>query len=232
MANSVVQAIVNVAGGDPHLEAAMLMGSSLESGWNVSSVGDQGTSFGPFQIHLPAHPGVTASQASDPTFAAQFMKPAYQAGVAKVNPGLWQSDPAQAAATAAYYAERPAKMYSGYESKWSQVQAAMGGTVVGPVTGSPDIGGAGGGATDPVTAAADDIASQFKHGVMTLANMALYFSAIAFGGTMLLVGLILIFRETGSNGVVGNVGTAVNMVNPVRVVRIGVHVTKKRLSNG
>lgn len=44
-----------------------------ESGWNPESVGDNGTSFGLVQIHLPAHPGITEKQAKDPTFALNFI---------------------------------------------------------------------------------------------------------------------------------------------------------------
>jgi len=172
----------------------MLMGSSLESSWNAGAVGDNGTSFGPFQIHLPAHPGVSAAQAQDPTFAAKYMLPAYQNGVSKVAPGLWQSNPALAAATAAYYAERPAKMYTGYDQKWSQVQAALNGAnISGPVTGAAggasDSGGSGGGGLDPfgIGAAVTDLQTSFTHGLLTLANMAL-FCAVAFAGGMLFLG--------------------------------------------
>lgn len=41
-----------------------------ESGGNPQAVGDQGTSYGLWQIHLPAHPGITAAQAQDPTQGA------------------------------------------------------------------------------------------------------------------------------------------------------------------
>ncbi len=42
---------------------------SHESSWNPSAVGDQGTSFGLAQIHLPAHPDVSKEQADNPTYA-------------------------------------------------------------------------------------------------------------------------------------------------------------------
>lgn len=44
-----------------------------ESTWNPGAVGDNGTSFGIVQIHLPAHPNVTKEQALDPTFALNFI---------------------------------------------------------------------------------------------------------------------------------------------------------------
>lgn len=104
---------ISTATSDARVRLAMLTGAALEGGslagpWQP---GDQGTSFGPFQIHLPAHPGVTAAQASDPNFAVKYMLPAYQQAVAQVGAKLWASDPQQAAAQAAYIAERPAQMY-------------------------------------------------------------------------------------------------------------------------
>lgn len=104
---------INNATTNAQVRLAMLTGAGLEGGslsgpWQP---GDQGTSFGPFQIHLPAHTGVTATQASDPNFAVKYMLPAYQQAVAQVGAKLWASDPQQAAAQAAYIAERPAQMY-------------------------------------------------------------------------------------------------------------------------
>lgn len=138
--NPVVDAILARAG-DRNTAMAMLMGSELESGWNASAVGDQGTSFGPFQIHLPAHPGVTVAQAEDPTWAVNYMYGEYAAGAARVPGDLWSSNPAQAAATAAYYAERPAAMYPAgrVSAAWPQVQAAVNGSKLGGVViGGPD----------------------------------------------------------------------------------------------
>lgn len=43
-----------------------------ESGGQSNAVGDGGTSVGLAQIHLPAHPGVTSAQASDPATAAKL----------------------------------------------------------------------------------------------------------------------------------------------------------------
>lgn len=42
---------------------------SHESSWNPTAVGDQGTSFGLAQIHLPAHGDVSQEQANNPTYA-------------------------------------------------------------------------------------------------------------------------------------------------------------------
>lgn len=43
-----------------------------ESSFNPSATGDQGTSFGLAQIHLPAHPGITQAQADNPAFAINW----------------------------------------------------------------------------------------------------------------------------------------------------------------
>lgn len=51
-----------------------------ESGWYPNAVGDNGKSFGLVQIHLPSHPGVTASQAKDPVFALTFIVDAFASG--------------------------------------------------------------------------------------------------------------------------------------------------------
>lgn len=223
MGNPVVDAILS-ATTDAHVRAAMLMGSQLESGMNTSAVGDNGKSFGPYQIYTVAHPNVSPSQAKDPGWATAFMLPAYQAGVNKVTPSLWQSDPAKAAATAAYYAERPKVMYpdSRVRSAWPVVQGALNGQTIGPTTGTS--GGAGGGvvpASDPfgLSTSVDNAVSSFRKGLMVLANMSLFFAATVVGGLMVLIGLVLIFRETSLSGAGGKVSSAIGTVNPVNIVR-------------
>lgn len=223
MGNPVADAILGSTK-DAHVRAAMLMGSMLESGMSTSAVGDNGNSYGPYQIYLVAHPNVSASQAKDPGWATAFMLPAYQAGVNKVTPSLWQSDPAKAAATAAYYAERPKVMYpdSRIRSAWPTVQAAMNGQSIGPTTGGASLTGADGG-SDPLGVNAlsnsvDDAVESFRRGVMVLANMALFFSAAAVGALLVLIGLILIFRETSLSGASGKVLSAARVVSPTRLV--------------
>jgi Lysozyme like domain len=50
-----------------------------ESGGNPNAVGDAGTSFGLWQIHLPAHPEVDRARVLDPTYnAAQALRIARQ----------------------------------------------------------------------------------------------------------------------------------------------------------
>lgn len=46
---------------------------NCESSFDPKAIGDDGTSFGLVQIHLPDHPDVTVDQAFDPIFAAQFL---------------------------------------------------------------------------------------------------------------------------------------------------------------
>jgi hypothetical protein len=45
---------------------------NCESGLDPSIVGDHGTSYGIAQIHLPAHPDITKSEALDPQFSVNF----------------------------------------------------------------------------------------------------------------------------------------------------------------
>ena len=42
---------------------------NCESQMNPGAIGDNGTSFGIAQIHLPAHPDITKQEALDPNFA-------------------------------------------------------------------------------------------------------------------------------------------------------------------
>lgn len=122
---------------------ALLEGGSLGGPWPS---GDQGVSHGPFQINSTVH-NVSRAQANDPTFAVSYMLASYQAGVNRVTserPGLWQSDPAAAAALAAYYAERPAAMYPA-----ARVAAAFN-AIKAWFTGAPQTGESEGGGVIPV----------------------------------------------------------------------------------
>jgi soluble lytic murein transglycosylase-like protein len=55
-----------------------------ESSFNPNAVGDNNTSFGLSQIHLPAHPDITREQALDEDFAIIYM-----AKNITNNPGMW-----------------------------------------------------------------------------------------------------------------------------------------------
>lgn len=214
--NAVADAINSITT-DPKVRAAMYMGSALESSQNPSAVGDNGTSYGAFQIHLPAHPGVTATEAQDPTFSARYMLSAYQAGVGKVQPSLWSSDPALAAATAAYYAERPAEMYSGYATKWS--------SIVQPELNGQDV--TAGGATaqtvsDPF--GIDSLVTEVEVLTQTTLNYVI-FGIQVIGGTLLLtVGLYLIFKQTSLTARMAETQQAIKTVAsaPIRAVKRGV----------
>lgn len=105
---------------------ALLMGALLEGGTLGASgfgVGDSGTSFGPWQFHFvgPTKLGLTPEQAQQPELAARAILPSYRVAVQRVPDALWSTDPAQAAATAAYYAESPAYMYPAnrVQSAWA-----------------------------------------------------------------------------------------------------------------
>lgn len=192
--NAVVQAIL-AATQNPQVQAAMLMGSKLESGWNTSSVGDQGTSFGPFQIHLPAHPGVTSQEAENASWAVNYMLPAYEAGVDKVPASLWQADPAQAAATAAFYAERPAKMYSGYEALWATVNAALNGTSV-ATGGAQGTTGTGTGTATEASSVASSLFGPVETDVNTILNDMYMGAVILVGLALMVAGFVFIFKGT------------------------------------
>ena len=51
-----------------------------ECSFNPNAIGDNGTSFGLAQIHLPAHPNITKEQALDPKFAIEFITSEFQKG--------------------------------------------------------------------------------------------------------------------------------------------------------
>lgn len=148
------QAIDSASGGDWRLMLSMRLGALLEGGSLTGPwpSGDQGRSHGPFQIFSAVH-DVTYEQANDPTFAVGYMLDSYRAGVARVErerPGLFTSDPAAAAALAAYYAEKPREMYPAERvaAKFSTLKlwlVGIGKTVAGGVDTGP-LGGLGGGA--------------------------------------------------------------------------------------
>jgi len=132
VAAPVVQAIL---GESQNLEVreAMLLGSHLEGGWSPPfGVGDSGTSFGPYQIHLPAHPGVTRDQAENVQWATDYMYGPYVSGVIRVNPTEWATNPEGAAEKAAYFAEAPAHIYhetrgqATVDAAWRDVQNVLG----------------------------------------------------------------------------------------------------------
>lgn len=191
--NAVTDAILQTTS-DAHVRLAMLVGSKMEGGWNPTAVGDGGTSFGSFQIHLPAHPGVTAQEAEDPTFAAKYMLGAYQSGVSQVSPSLWSSNPALAAATAAFYAERPFNMYasSAYTSAYSSSVQVLGGANLGG-TGSADSGTNGTGGVQTASFLGFDVGTILKP-LQSLMNTGYCFAIIVGGAAVMGVGFYWMFK--------------------------------------
>lgn len=204
-AQELVSAIFG-ATSDSRVRLAMLMGSKLESGWNTTAVGDNGQSHGPFQIFLKFHPSMTKAKAQDPVLATQYMLPSYRAGVSRVPDSLWQGDPAKAAATAAFYAERPKVMYpdSRVRGAWPDVQKASQGGQVGtgyvpggpPVEGQPGQAGQIANPLDGIGRAIDRVGEWLGD----IGNRIYYVMIYAAGGIMLAAGLYLLFRETTSAG--------------------------------
>jgi hypothetical protein len=97
------------------LRESLLLGSALEGGWGPRfPVGDQGTSFGPFQMHeggMLTSLGGTPRQAEDPKWAVKAILPTYASAVNAISNQKWQQDPEGAAEQAAVIAERPAQDY-------------------------------------------------------------------------------------------------------------------------
>lgn len=214
--NSVVDSIRSVAT-DTRVALAMLMGAKLESNWNPTAVGDNGNSHGIFQINLPFHPSMSKATAQDPVAAARYMLPRYQDGVNKVSPALWNSDPAMAAATAAFYAERPARMYDSGRIRdvWPSVQSAATGdyTGVDSLTGLPNLNPA-----DTFNIIIEDIKNFFRD-MMGEGVNRIYFAMLYGAGFLMIgVGLYLLWKDSGK---VANVATttARAFLYPVRKVR-------------
>lgn len=218
MGNAVVDAIL-AATTDPHLRASMLMGTKLESGWNPNAVGDSGWSFGPYQIYLKAHPSVTPAQAKDPAWSTNYMMGAYKKALGAVPQSLWSSNPALAAATVAFKAERPKVMYASSKitANWPDVQKALNGqSVSGPVTG---IDGTTGGSAAPgsdllgIQGTITDIQQDFITGAMKVANFVLFFAAVLFGSIIMFIGFYMLFKGSpvavGAGKVKGAIKAAV-----------------------
>lgn len=134
-----VPAAILAATTDARTQLAMLMGSYLEGGWGPTySVGDAGTSFGPYQMHeggaLDSLAGPTladrVTQAQDAGQATAAMLGRYQAAVQAVPADLWNSNPEQAGEEAAYRAESPALTYYASQGSSRVTQAYQAATAV------------------------------------------------------------------------------------------------------
>ena len=58
--------------------------AKCESGYDIRIKGDDGESWGLWQIHSPAHPRVTLEQATDPLWATEWAMPRL-----KATPSIW-----------------------------------------------------------------------------------------------------------------------------------------------
>lgn len=113
----------------------MMVGSHLEGGWySPFPVGDQGTSFGPYQMHeggALTSSGLTPAQAEDPVKATKAMLSAYESAVNQITEQLWASNPEKAAEESARLAEQPAQDYytsqgsGAVNSAWNDAQAVL-----------------------------------------------------------------------------------------------------------
>lgn len=57
---------------------------NCESGFNSKAVGDNGTSYGVAQIHLPSHPSVSKAEALNPFFAIDWTVQQFKEGKARM----------------------------------------------------------------------------------------------------------------------------------------------------
>lgn len=214
------------------IREAMLLGSSLEGGWTAPfPPGDQGTSFGPYQMHIGGAltaSGLSPAQANDAVLATKAMLPAYTRGVLSVPDSLWQSNPQHAAEQAAMVAERPAQDYyttqgqGNINQKWNQVQSVLSGQ--NNTTGQPNNAGTasntGGGSSGGGTSIGSilgnvllsgsglgGLASVFGLGGGAVKSWGERIGLVIFGGLMVLAG-ILIFAMPAVKGAAKIAGQA------------------------
>lgn len=197
--NTAVDAI-NRGASNARVRLAMFMGGMLESGLNPNAVGDNGRSFGIFQIYLNAHPDVTSTQAKDPDFAVRYMLPAYTNGVNKVSASMWNANPMMAAATAAYYAERPKVMYPSnrINNVWSTVQSLW-----------------NGGDLSTAPSAVDNIVNNALNPIQDVVNRVTRWAGDLFGNTVNYVYFAVVI---GGGAITVAVGFYILMKQSTRVV--------------
>ena len=215
--NAVVDAIL---AGTQNVEVreAMLLGSDLESSWSATAVGDQGTSFGPFQLHEGGALGnLTPQQAEDPATAVKQMLGAYTSAVNSIPQSLWASNPELAAEEAAVKAERPAQSYFAAQgtatvnAKWAQTLNALKGIV--SQSGPPAGGGSGsspvGAATDSILGSAGTAVLNAIPGVFGLTSwkdLAERAGLILLGGALILLGIYMFAGHDASKIVLNVTG--------------------------
>ncbi len=189
MASPIVAAVNSIVS-DDRTRLAMLMGSYMESTWDPNGVGDGGTSFGWYQMHIGGaltSSGLTPQQAKDPVLATRAMLGEYQAAVAKVSDSLWQSNPKQAAALAAYYAERPRAMYSSDRINAAYRAVTTGGGGKGIIGTAKDVAGNIGGLVTGSTE--EKIAAKIAAGFQSAGEAVVTSIWNTVGAKVLFVGL-------------------------------------------
>lgn len=198
--NPVVVAIL-AGSNNAEIRQSMLLGSWMESGWNPTAVGDQGTSFGPFQMHRGGALGnLTPAQAEDPPTAVKAMLGAYTSAVKQVPQSLWSSNPEQAAEQAAVLAERPAQSYiasrgqAAVNTGWQNTLNALSGTSSAP--GAPGgITTDAASITNPLSPSSIISALASALGAPSPADLAERFGLIILGAALILLGLYLLVGE-------------------------------------
>ncbi len=216
---------------DWRVRLAMILGANLEGGNAGSSgwgVGDQGHSYGPFQINLPYHPTMTSTTATNPADAVAYMLGSYQRAVNQVAPTLWQSNPEQAAEQAARIAENPAQDYfvaRGQSTVDTAYQTAVrelsSGQVV-PQSGygnatPPGYGSTPNGAstifgipgTPSTSSIANDVMSAILQGIDVIVHPLVAFLQDAFlvvAGLVIIVVAIVLLAHDAENGAEGGSG--------------------------
>jgi hypothetical protein len=126
-----------ILGATPNLRAreAMMVGSHLEGGWEPPfGIGDNGTSFGPYQMHIGGAltaSGLSPKQAEDPTLSTKAMLQSYQSAVNQISESTWTNNPELAAEQSARIAESPAQDYytsqgrASVDAAWSDTQDVL-----------------------------------------------------------------------------------------------------------
>lgn len=212
---------------------AMLLGAGLEGGWQSPyPVGDNGTSFGPFQLHqggMLTSLGGTPQQADDPKWSVKAMLPTYNNAVNQISDAKWKSDPESAAEQAAVIAERPAQDYFASRGRhtvdtvWSATQHTLKGKKstggMPPVDANLTSAGGGGGSNVVLQGILNAILNSILPGGLVGSGIgstgigAAFGSSIksdleriglvVFGGLLILVGLVILAAPAAKSVVSG-----------------------------
>lgn len=100
----VVSAILDRTG-TTKIREAMALGSWLESKWVDTATTSRLTEYGPYQIDLRKHTGVTKTDAESPVWSTNWAYPYYERAANQVAAGLWKANPKSAAEDAARIAQ-------------------------------------------------------------------------------------------------------------------------------